>query len=113
MNPPRLSLRIDLAPERQIGPGKIRLLEAIRDTGSIAKGGRKLGMSYRRAWLLVNDLNQCFREPVVSAQTGGARGGGANLTPFGLKLVERYRAVEAESHKASVRHLKALQAALR
>jgi molybdenum-dependent DNA-binding transcriptional regulator ModE len=58
-------------------PGKIRLLEAIRDTGSITQAGRALGMSYRRAWLLVDDMNNCFREPVIAAQAGGAHGGGA------------------------------------
>jgi molybdate transport system regulatory protein len=109
----RLTLRVDLGPDRQIGPGKIRLLEAIRDKGSISQGGQLLGMSYRRAWLLVDDMNQCFREPVVSAQTGGANGGGAALTPFGEKLIALYRAIETEAHAATGRQLKALQAALR
>jgi molybdate transport system regulatory protein len=109
----RLTLRVDLGPDRQIGPGKIRLLEAIRDKGSISQGGQLLGMSYRRAWLLVDDMNQCFREPVVSAQTGGAHGGGAALTPFGEKLIALYRAIETEAHAATGRQLKALQAALR
>ena len=101
------------APDQQVGPGKIRLLEAIRDTGSISRGGQQLEMSYRRAWLLVDDLNRCFREPVVAAQTGGAHGGGAALTPFGARLIAHYRAIEAEAHAATAGHLKALQAALR
>src|SRR5262249_41220271 len=66
----RLTLRVDLGEDRAVGPGKIRLLEAIRDTGSITKAGIALGMSYRRAWLLVDDMNNCFREPVVAAQAG-------------------------------------------
>jgi len=57
----RLTLRVDLGEDRAIGPGKIRLLEAIRDTGSITKAGIALGMSYRRAWLLVDDMNHCLR----------------------------------------------------
>ena len=109
----RLTVRVDLGPDRQIGPGKIRLLEAIREKGSISQGGALLGMSYRRAWLLVDDMNQCFRERVVSAQTGGAHGGGAALTPFGVKLIALYRAIEAEAHAATGRQLKALHAALR
>ena len=64
-------LRILLGTSIAIGPGKAALLELIGETGSISEAGRRLGMSYRRAWLLVDDLNQCFRQPVVSAQTGG------------------------------------------
>src|SRR6202008_1240794 len=93
----RLTLRVDLGSGRALGPGKIRLLEAIAKTGSISQAGRKLGMSYRRAWLLVDDMNNCFRDPVIEAQPGGAHGGGAVLTPFGEKLVERYRAIEADA----------------
>src|SRR5262249_13403116 len=94
----RLTLRVDLGEDRAGGPGKIRLLEAIRDTGSITKAGIALGMSYRRAWLLVDDMNNCFREPVVAAQAGGSHGGGAALTSFGIKLIDQYRAIEAEAH---------------
>jgi molybdate transport system regulatory protein len=113
MMKPRLTVRVDLGPEQQVGPGKVRLLEAIRDTGSIRQGGQSLGMSYRRAWLLVADMNRCFREPVVAAQTGGAHGGGAALTQFGLDLIEHYRAIEAEAHSATAQHLRDLQAALK
>jgi len=70
-------------------------------------------MSYRRAWLLVADLNQCFREPVVAAQTGGARGGGAALTRFGSQLVAHYRALEQAAHSAGVRQLRQIDAARR
>ena len=95
----RLTLRIDLGPDQALGPGKIRLLEAIRKTGSISRAGRSLSMSYRRAWLLVDDMNRCFREPVIVTQPGGARGGGAALTPFGAVLIAKYRAIEIGSRR--------------
>ena len=107
----RLTLRVDLGDDRAVGPGKIRLLEAIRDTGSITKAGIALGMSYRRAWLLVDDMNNCFREPVVAAQAGGTHGGGAALTPFGTRLIEQYRSIEAEAHTATAQRLHELEAA--
>jgi molybdate transport system regulatory protein len=107
----RLTLRVDLDEDRAIGPGKIRLLEAIRDTGSITKAGIALGMSYRRAWLLVDDMNNCFREPVIVAQTGGSHGGGTLLTPFGTRLIDQYRAIEAEAHSVTASRLRELEAA--
>jgi molybdate transport system regulatory protein len=107
----RLTLRVDLDEERAIGPGKIRLLEAIRDTGSITKAGIALGMSYRRAWLLVDDMNNCFRDPVIAAQAGGSHGGGAALTSFGTRLIDQYRAIEAEAHAATAARLRELEAA--
>ena len=107
----RLTLRVDLGEDRAIGPGKIRLLEAIRDTGSITKAGIVLGMSYRRAWLLVDDMNNCFREPVVAAQAGGSHGGGAALTAFGVRLIDQYRKIEAEAHSANAVRLRELEAA--
>ncbi len=107
----RLTLRVDLGGDRAIGPGKIRLLEAIRDTGSITKAGIALGMSYRRAWLLVDDMNNCFREPVVAAQAGGSHGGGAALTPFGTRLIDQYRAIEVEAHSATASRLRELESA--
>jgi len=110
---PRLTLRIDLGSGRALGPGKIRLLEAIQNTGSISQAGRNLGMSYRRAWLLVDDMNNCFRDAVVEAQPGGVHGGGATLTKFGRKLVERYRAIESDALAATRTHLHDLEAALK
>ena len=89
-----LSIRIDLPSGNRIGPGKIALLEAIRSTGSISAAARSIGMSYRRAWLLVEEINQTLREPAVTAETGGARGGGAVVTPVGEKVVGLYRAIE-------------------
>ncbi len=70
-----------------------------------------LGMSYRRAWLLVDDMNNCFREPVIAAQAGGSHGGGAALTPFGTTLIDQYRAVEAEAHSTTASRLRELEAA--
>ena len=93
---PQLFLRIDLEPRGRIGPGKIKLLEAIEAQGSISGAGRALGMSYRRAWLLVEELNALFAHPVVRTQMGGSRGGGSKLTPLGRDLVARYRQLEAE-----------------
>src|SRR5262249_60665525 len=99
----RLTLRVDLGGDRAIGPGKIRLLEAIRDTGSITKAGIALGMSYRRAWLLVDDMNNCFRQPVVAAQAGGSHGGGAAPTAFGGSFIDEDRAIGAGAHAANAR----------
>ncbi|TDQ83897.1 molybdate transport system regulatory protein [Dongia mobilis] len=87
-------LRVVIEPEVAIGPGKADLLEAIRDTGSISAAGRRLGMSYRRAWLLVDELNRHLGAPVVDAQTGGAKGGGAALTETGDEVLTRYRRME-------------------
>lgn len=109
----RLTLRVDFGTDRAIGPGKVLLLEAIRDTGSISQAGRSLGMSYRRAWLLVDDMNRCFREPVVTAQPGGSQGGGAALTAFGEKVVRKYRTIETEATAATRPQLHDLEAAVR
>jgi molybdate transport system regulatory protein len=77
----------------RIGPGKAKLLESIRDTGSISAAAREMGMSYKRAWLLLDSMNQAFTEPVVTAAPGGSGGGGATLTPFGAEVLERYRRI--------------------
>jgi molybdate transport system regulatory protein len=113
MDAVRLTVRVDFGTDRALGPGKIRLLEAIRDTGSISQAGRLLDMSYRRAWLLVDDLNRCFRESVVTTQPGGAQGGGAALTPFGLELIEKYRSIESQATAATRLQLHALEVSLR
>ena len=96
-----LSIRIDLASGGRIGPGKIALLEAIRTTGSISAAARSIGMSYRRAWLLVDEINHTLREPAVRAETGGAHGGGAVVTPAGERMVDLYRTIEAQARAAS------------
>ena len=111
---PRLRIRIDFdpaGPDRQLGPGKIGLLEHIAETGSISAAGRAMGMSYRRAWLLIDSLNGCFREKVIETRHGGPQGGGAALTPFGQWLVEQFRAIEQETAASVARRLAGLQTA--
>jgi molybdate transport system regulatory protein len=95
----RLSIRLDLTDDDRIGPGKVALLEAIRDTGSISGAARRLKMSYRRAWLLLEDLNTSFQQPVARMSVGGKGGGGASLTAFGNELVAAYRELEAHIRK--------------
>jgi molybdate transport system regulatory protein len=89
-----LHLRVDFGPDHALGPGKVRLLELINETGSISAAGRALSMSYRQAWLLVDELNRMFREPVVTAQTGGGGGGGTTLPEAGNGVVRLYREIE-------------------
>ena len=96
----RLTLRLDFAPGQAIGHGKIRLLEAVRDCGSISAAGRAMGMSYRRAWLLIDELNSMFDEPVIKTKHGGTAGGGAELTPLGHRLVQNYREMENKAQAA-------------
>ena len=106
---PSLSLRIDLDTEGRIGPGKIQLLENIRECGSISAAGRAMNMSYKRAWDLVDDINRICRQAAVERQTGGKNGGGAVLTPFGLSLVARYRKIERDAASAVRKELAALR----
>lgn len=96
----RLRLRLMAGEDIAIGPGKADLLEAIAATGSISAAGRRLAMSYRRAWLLVETMNRCFRSPVVEAAKGGSRGGGARLTPLGAEVLARYRRMESKAERA-------------
>jgi molybdate transport system regulatory protein len=107
----RLRLRIDLEPEGAIGPGKIELMERIDTLGSIAAAGRAMGMSYRRAWELIDSVNQYFSKPVVTKQPGGTAGGGAKLTPLGRQVIEHYRAIERKANRITESHLTALQSA--
>ncbi|TCZ55562.1 winged helix-turn-helix domain-containing protein [Roseicella aquatilis] len=102
-----LSLRIDLAGGR-IGPGKISLLETIDREGSISAAGRALGMSYKRAWDLVDALNRILGTPVLATSPGGHRGGGAVLTEAGRSLVADYRAIERAARRAAEPRLAAL-----
>lgn len=103
-----LHLRLDFGDERSIGPGKIRLLELINETGSISAAGRALEMSYRQAWLLIDELNHMFREPVVVAQTGGGGGGGASVTETGNDIVRLYREMERRAYGASTPEIRSL-----
>ena len=105
-----LSIRIDFGPDLRVGPGKIALLEQIASLGSISAGGRAMDMSYRRAWELIEELNTIFGKPVVQSRSGGKKGGGATLTPLGLSLIARYRAMELAAAAATEPHLKALAA---
>jgi molybdate transport system regulatory protein len=104
----RISVRIDLASGKRIGPGKVALLEAIRSTGSISAAARSLGMSYRRAWLLMEEINRALRRPAVTAETGGRRGGGAIITPVGERVVGLYRAIEARARAAASAELRTI-----
>ena len=106
---PSLSVRIDLDAEGRIGPGKIQLLENIRKFGSISAAGRAMDMSYKRAWDLVDEINRICRQAAVERQTGGKNGGGAMLTPFGEKLVARYRKIERDAARAVHKDLEALK----
>jgi molybdate transport system regulatory protein len=102
-------LRIRRGDDIAVGPGKIDLLEAIEATGSITAAARSLGMSYRRAWLLVDTMNRCFRTPVVEAEAGGKRGGGARLTRLGGEVIERYRRIERNAARAAAADIRALR----
>jgi molybdate transport system regulatory protein len=88
-------LRVMFGSEIAIGPGKAELLAAIAETGSISASAKRLGMSYRRAWLLVDTMNRCFREPLVASAAGGTGGGGAQVTNFGREVLDRYGAMLA------------------
>jgi molybdate transport system regulatory protein len=108
----RLTLRIDFENGRQIGHGKIRLLELIAQHGSISRAAKDMNMSYRRAWLLTNELNAMFQTPVIETQHGGAGGGHARVTSFGHALVGHYRAFETQSAKLFRKQLSELEQGL-
>lgn len=93
---PRARLRLDLAPGVSFGPGKAELLRGIAETGSISAAGRRIGMSYKRAWQLVDSLNRDFAAPLVSASRGGAHGGGAALTPLGAEVLAMYQSLQSQ-----------------
>lgn len=101
----KLRLRLLFGPEIAIGPGKIALLQAIQETGSISAAARRMNMSYRRAWLLVDTMNRCFREPIVEAATGGKGGGGAQVTEFGNAVLAKYKIMEKTAIAAVDSHI--------
>jgi len=109
----RLSIRLDLTSGDRIGPGKIALLEAIGTTGSISAAARQLGMSYRRAWLLVEQLNESLVEPAVAAAPGGRSGGGAVLTPMGERVIKLYRAIERSALSSAKSEFRAVSRLVR
>lgn len=94
---PGVRLRLVLAPGIALGPGKADLLEGIEATGSIAAAGRGMGMSYKRAWMLVDVMNGDFKAPLVSTMKGGKGHGGAELTPIGQEVLALYRQMEART----------------
>jgi molybdate transport system regulatory protein len=107
-----LRLRIVFPEDRQLGPGKADLLEAIQRTGSISSAARELGMSYRRAWLLADELGKLFKRPILTTAAGGAHGGGAALTEFGRALVAAYRRIEDRAAEAAYAELIAFESDL-
>lgn len=110
VNKADLSLRIDLSCGARIGPGKVRLLELVESTGSISAAGREMNMSYRRAWMLVNSLNESLGTAVVETRKGGSAGGGARLTETGRTVINCYRAMEDKAVEASTEELRVLEA---
>src|SRR5436309_935790 len=108
---PRVQFRVRVTKgdDIAVGPGKVDLLEAIATAGSITAAARQLGMSYRRAWLLVDTMNRCFRKPAVEAEAGGKRGGGARLTALGAEVAQRYRRIERRAAQASAADILALK----
>jgi molybdate transport system regulatory protein len=108
-----LHLRVVLGDSVAIGPGKAELLEGIAETGSIAAAGRLMGMSYRRAWLLVEEMNMIFRDKLVDASKGGSGGGGAALTPMGERLLAAYRRLERAAANAGAPEVAVMRRALR
>ncbi|MGD0190589.1 MAG: LysR family transcriptional regulator [Rhizomicrobium sp.] len=104
----RLTIRIDLGDEAALGPGKARLLELIDTEGSIRRAAAAMGMSYRRAWLLLQDIEAAMGSPVTKAVTGGAKGGGTSLTQTGRAIVNRYRAIEKIAARSAHVEMRAL-----
>ncbi|MBV0913704.1 LysR family transcriptional regulator [Rhodobacteraceae bacterium ASV31] len=96
-----------------LGPGKADLLEHIRDTGSIASAGRRMAMSYKRAWMLVETMNKAFRAPLVESTRGGVKGGGARLTEAGAEVLDHYRKLEGIMAEAGADRIAAIQSMLR
>ena len=109
----RFRIRINKGEDIAVGPGKIALLEAIVDTGSISAAAKKLGMSYRRAWLLVYAMNRCFQAPVVDTTKGGRLQGGTVVTGLGQKVIDHYRAIESLAARAASTEIRSLLRLLR
>jgi molybdate transport system regulatory protein len=109
----RVLLRLYLTADRPLGPGKVALLESIRDGGSISEAARRMTMSYRSAWLLVDSMNAMFRTPVVRSTLGGRGGGSATITPLGADVIRRYRAMERATRRAIAKDLAGLERRLR
>jgi molybdate transport system regulatory protein len=106
----RLRLRVYLGEDHSLGPGKVQLLEAVRELGSITSAARSMDMAYRHAWELIDDMNRCFRSPVVATASGGATRGGARVTAFGEEVIRRFRAMEQATRTATAADLASLEA---
>jgi molybdate transport system regulatory protein len=107
-----VTIRLDFDEQRRLGPGKIALLESIGQTGSISAAGRAHAMSYRRAWLLVEEMNRMFARPLVTARAGGPRGGGAELTEAGRLVAMLYRAAELKMRAGASAEIARIESAL-
>ena len=105
----KAKVRIDFDDAHSVGPGKIALLERMRDCGSLSQAARELDMSYRRAWQLLDSLNTSFNEPVIVTSIGGKGGGGSEITKLGLALIAAYRALEKDVTSRAQRHFKPLR----
>ncbi|MGB8624341.1 MAG: LysR family transcriptional regulator [Paracoccaceae bacterium] len=105
----RLRLRLVFGETAMLGPGKADLLELIHETGSISAAGRRMKMSYKRAWMLVEEMNTAFRDPLVQSVRGGASGGGASLTEAGWTVLSNYRALEVRTAQAGAEEIAAIR----
>lgn len=105
----KVRVRIDFDDLHSVGPGKIALLERMRDCGSLSQAARELDMSYRRAWQLLDSLNTSFNEPVIVTSIGGKGGGGSEITKLGLALIDTFRALEKDVSVLAQRRFKPLR----
>lgn len=104
----RLTIRIDIGPDAAFGPGKARLLELVEETGSIRRAAAGMGMSYRRAWLLLRDIGNVIGMPAVQTRTGGPNGGGTSLSTRGRAMLEQYRMIERRAAQSCAKELTSL-----
>src|SRR5580698_9937631 len=109
----RFRMRIRQAESVAIGPGKVDLLEAVQQHGSISAAARSLGMSYRRAWLLIDELNRSLKAPATHSEQGGQSGGGCTLTPVGERIIHLYREVEVEAQRSCAKQIAELTKLIR
>ena len=109
----KLHIRLDFGGRVALGPGKVRLMELIAENGSITAAGRAMDMSYRRAWLLAEEINAAFADPLILKQTGGLGGGGATLSDRGRDIIARYRRIEATTLRVNAADIAAVKKALR
>lgn len=109
----KVQARLMLDEEIAFGPGKADLLDAIHATGSISAAGKQLGMSYRRTWMLVDSMNRCFQQPLVETATGGAKGGGSQLSALGVEVLKHYRELQAAIDLVTREHFPVFQPWLR